>query len=304
MSTHNCRSRPHSHEPFAWSGRLRRMQVLSRLASEGAASTSLATRAMPWANLCHSLPLATPCQGAATALSSMSAYCTSIYVPVLEVVVGTFGHSGIPGICFLTFEMVFPFERFGKLFEKKKHLETFLKGQNQNKHLENKESAHPVWNVHFLWICCAYFLFFQGFNISSSLVRKECRILTALVGLEEPLPLGPSVHASFVWETGPWTLNQLSNLLPTRNHHQSRKRCREQKLLFNVIKKISVENSFHCIPFPTALSFENKDSTLPSPQAWPKAFLSVMCHLNSTNFTLPAVSLTFLVRSTVQGRIC
>lgn len=94
------------------------------------------------------------------------------------------------------------------------------------------------------------------------------------MGLEEPLPLSPSVHASFIWEMGPWTVNQLSNLLPKGNHHQSRKRCWEQKLLFNVIKKISVENSFHCIPFPTALSFKNKDSTLSPLQAWPKAYLS------------------------------
>lgn len=109
---------------------------------------------------------------------------------------------------------------------------------------------------------------------TSLLVRKECQILTVLVGLEEPLPLSPSVHASFIWEMGHWTINQLSNLLPKGNHHQSRKRCREQKLLFNVIKKISVENSFHCIPFPAALSFENKDPTLSPPQAWPKAYLS------------------------------
>lgn len=119
-----------------------------------------------------------------------------------------------------------------------------------------------------------HIFFFQGFNVSSFLVRKECQILTVLVGLEEPLPLSPSVHASFIWEMGPWTVNQLSNLLPKGNHHQSRKRCREQKLLFNVIKKISVENSFHCILFPTALSFKNKDSTLSPLQAWPKAYLS------------------------------
>lgn len=108
------------------------------------------------------------------------------------------------------------------------------------------------------------FFFFQGFNISSFLVRKECQILTVPVGLEEPLPPGPSVCAMFIWEMGPWIVHQLSNLLPKGNHHQSRKRCWEQKLLFNVIKEISVENSFHCMPSLTALSSRNKDPTLSS----------------------------------------
>lgn len=121
------------------------------------------------------------------------------------------------------------------------------------------------------------FFFFQGFNISSFLVRKECQILTVPVGLDGPLPLGPSVCTTLVWEMGPWIVHQLSNLLPKGNHHQSRKRCWEQKLLFNVIKEISVENSFHCMPPPTALSSGNKDPTLSPPQTWPKAYLSPGC---------------------------
>lgn len=140
-----------------------------------------------------------------------------------------------------------------------------------------------------LELLCIIFLFFQDFNISSFLIRKECQTLTVLVGLEEPLLPSPCVHTSFISGIGPWTINQLSNLLPKGNHHQSRKRCWEQKLLFNVLKKISVENSFHSILFPTALSFENKDSFLSLFRRLDLKliFLTVMCHLNSTNFTLP-----------------
>lgn len=153
-----------------------------------------------------------------------------------------------------------------------------------------------VFNFDFDFFRASIFLLFWS--------EKNVRPWQSLWGWRSLSQLGPSVHASFIWETGPWTINQLSNFLPKWNHHQSRKRCWEQKLLFNVIKKISVENSFHCIPFPTALSFENKDSTLSPPQAWPKAYLPLMCHLNSTNFRLPAVSLTLLIRSTGQGYIC
>lgn len=107
--------------------------------------------------------------------------------------------------------------------------------------------------------------------------------------LEEPLPPGPCVHTSFISGMGPCTISQLSSLLPKGNRHQSRKRCWEQKLLFNVLKKISVENSFHCIPFPTAVSFENKDSVLSLFHRLDLKliFLPVMCHLNSINFTFP-----------------
>lgn len=107
--------------------------------------------------------------------------------------------------------------------------------------------------------------------------------------LEEALPPSPCVHTSFISGTGPCTINQLSNLLPKGNHHQSRKRCWEQKLLFNVLKKISVENSFHCIPFPTAVSFENKDSILSLFHRLDLKliFLPVTRHLNCTKFTLP-----------------
>lgn len=114
--------------------------------------------------------------------TKLSHPCMSRYKEKSWGIVGIFGHSSIPRICFLTFEMAFPFERFGKLFEKKKHLETFLKGQNQNKHLENKESAHPVWNVHFLWICCAYFFFSRASTFLLFWSEKNVRSWQSLWG--------------------------------------------------------------------------------------------------------------------------
>lgn len=118
-------------------------------------------------------------------------------------IAGIFGHSSTPRICFLTFEMAFPFERFGKLFEKKKHLETFLKGQNQNKHLENIEFAHPVWNVHFLWICCAYIYFFPGLQYFFFSGQKRMSDLDSSCGAGRTSPSQPFCLCIIHMRNGP-----------------------------------------------------------------------------------------------------